>query len=156
MAQKFGNFRWVKEGFLDGRGEDVVVGCITFAALGPVEFCLKGKFTGQIAGKIIRFQNSQFVDDPQSAESLADFEIPQVGTASLLSFDPHPLLPPHPYFEWFSLNEEHYRIELAPGDAWIVEEDEAKSFDTDSHLIRTKLRNLLQASEVPHRQEDWF
>ena len=38
MAQKFGNSRWVQEGFLDNREDGTVVGRITFAVLGPVEF----------------------------------------------------------------------------------------------------------------------
>ena len=42
MAQKFGNARWVKEGYFDNRMADVVVGQITFAALGVVDFCLSG------------------------------------------------------------------------------------------------------------------
>ena len=35
MAQKFGNGRWVHEGFLDNRVEGLVVGRIVFAAIGP-------------------------------------------------------------------------------------------------------------------------
>ena len=38
MAQKFGNARWVKEGYFDDRMAEVVVGQITFAALGIVDF----------------------------------------------------------------------------------------------------------------------
>ena len=43
MAQKFGNSRWVQEGFLDNREDGTVVGRITFAVLGPVEFYLAGE-----------------------------------------------------------------------------------------------------------------
>ena len=42
MAQKFGNGRWVQEGFLDNRVEGTVVGRITFAAIGPVDVYLRG------------------------------------------------------------------------------------------------------------------
>ncbi len=58
MAQKFGNARWVKEGFLDNRNPGIVLGQITFAALGIVDICLKGDLRGEIEGKGIRFFNS--------------------------------------------------------------------------------------------------
>ena len=58
MAQKFGNGRWVKEGFLDNRVHGLVVGRIILAVWGPVEMCLKGDFKGEIAGKAIAFHNS--------------------------------------------------------------------------------------------------
>jgi len=94
MAQKFGNARWVKEGYFDNRKADLVVGQVTFAVLGPVDFCLAGTLTGEIAGKVIQFSNPKFLDDPRAGESLDDFSIPQIGKVSLLSFDPHPLLSP--------------------------------------------------------------
>ena len=42
MAQKFGNNRWVQEGFLDNRRQGTVVGRMTFAVLGAVDFYLVG------------------------------------------------------------------------------------------------------------------
>ena len=139
MAQKFGNARWIKEGYLDNRIPDQVVGKITFAVFGPVDFCLAGNFQGEIAGKIIQFSNPKFLDDAYAGELLDDFAIPHVGKVSLLSFDPHPLLSPHPYFEWFSLDQQHYRIELEPDDAWIVPESEWESLDRESERIREAL-----------------
>ncbi|MGH7167668.1 MAG: hypothetical protein ACREII_03975 [Nitrospiraceae bacterium] len=139
MAQKFGNSRWVKEGFLDNRAAGSVVGRITLAVLGPVDVYLKGDFKGEIAGKAIRFRNDGFVDEDVAAQVLGDFEVPQVGEVSLISFDPHPLLAPHPYIEWFSLRKNHYRIELAPGDAWILSVSEAAELDADSRAIRETL-----------------
>ena len=127
MAQKFGNARWVKEGYFDDRMAEVVVGQITFAALGIVDFCLAGGLSGEIAGKVIQFRNPKFLDDPYAGEWLEDFAIPQIGKVSLLSFDPHPLLSPHPYFEWFSRDQQHYRIELEPNDAWVMTDSECDS-----------------------------
>lgn len=144
MAQKFGNGRWVKEGFLDNRVKGSVVGRMTFAVLGPVEFYLTGNCRGEIAGKAIRFLNPRFVDEDLAGQVLADFEIPQVGEVSLISFDPHPLLPPHPYIEWFSVRKNHYRIELAPGDAWILSDAEAAELDADSEVIRRALSSLVR------------
>ncbi len=139
MAQKFGNARWVKEGYFDNRTADVVVGQITFAALGKVDFCLSGVLHGEIAGQVIQFCNPKFLDDPYAGELLDDFAIPQIGKVSLLSFDPHPLLSPHPYFEWFSLDQQHYRIELEPNDAWLVMESEWESVAQESQRIRDAL-----------------
>ena len=139
MAQKFGNSRWVKEGFLDNRTAGSVVGRITLAVVGPVDVYLKGDFKGEIAGKAIRFRNSGFVDEDLAGQVLGDFEVPQVGEVSLISFDPHPLLAPHPYIEWFSLRKNHYRIELAPGDAWILPGAEAAALDSESGAIRNAL-----------------
>ena len=159
MAQKFGNFRWVQEGYLDGRIEGIVVGNLTFAGLGAVDFCLKGSLTGEIAGNAIRFRNSNFVDDSRAIEVLADFEVPQVGKVSLISFDPHPLVSPHPYIEWFSLRQQHYRIELAVDDAWILTEDEVKVIDAQSQSIHAALLPLLEslpASEASSNSDDWY
>ena len=139
MAQKFGNARWVKEGYFDGRRADVVVGQISFAALGVVDFCLSGCLTGEISGKVIQFRNPKFLDDPYAGEMLADFPIPHIGKVSLLSFDPHPLLSPHPYFEWFSLERQHYRIELEPDDAWVPPEVEWESIARESQRIHEAL-----------------
>lgn len=139
MAQKFGNFRWVKEGFLDNRQAGCVVGRITFAVLGPVDVYLKGDFRGEIAGHAIRFRNSRFEDDDMAGHALGDLEIPQVGEVSLISFDPHPNLAPHPYIEWFSIRRNHYRIELAPEDASVLSDAEASRLDGDSAAIRQAL-----------------
>lgn len=147
MAQKFGNARWVKEGFLDNRVEGCVVGRITFAVLGPVDLYLKGNFKGEIAGRAIRFKNSRFVDDDLAGQVLGEVEIPQVGEVSLISFDPHPNLPPHPYFEWFSIRKNHYRIELAPEDAWALSDAEAAELNPVSQGIR----NALAAQVRPPR-----
>lgn len=139
MAQKFGNFRWVKEGFLDNREAGSVVGRMAFAVLGDVDVYLKGDFRGEIAGKAIRFRNSTFEDDDMAGQVLGDLEVPQVGEVSLISFDPHPNLTPHPYIEWFSNRKNHYRIELAPEDAWILSDEEASGLDRDSAAIRRAL-----------------
>lgn len=146
MAQKFGNARWVKEGYFDGRISDCVVGQITFAALGIVDFCLAGVLSGEIAGKVIQFRNPKFLDDPYAGELLEDFAIPQIGKVSLLSFDPHPLLSPHPYFEWFSQDQQHYRIELEPDDAWVVMESELELIIGESQRIREALAPRLGLS----------
>ncbi len=157
MAQKFGNFRWIKEGFLDGRVDGSVVGRITIAGLGPVDVCLKGTMSGEIAGRVIRFCNSNYLDDPRAAEALIDFEVPQIGKVSLISFDPHPLLPPHPYIEWFSFKQQHYRIELAAEDACIVPDDQAQDLDQECQILRTTLLPLLHVTPAPSPpQQEWF
>ena len=143
MAQKFGNFRWVKEGYLDNRTPGIVVGQMTFAGLGLVDFCLSGQFTGEIQGQVIRFENSKFIEDGRALESLADFSMPQIGKVSLISFDPHPLLPPHPYIEWFSQNKEHYRIELESADARILSDDEISEIESVSQGLYEKLKHFL-------------
>ena len=146
MAQKFGNARWVKEGYFDNRTSNVVVGQITFAALGVVDFCLSGTMTGEIAGKVIQFRNPKFLDDPYAGDVLADFAIPQLGKVSLFSFDPHPLLSPHPYFEWFSKNQQHCRIELEPDDAWVVGETEWALIAKPSQRIQDAFVSSLGSS----------
>src|SRR5881296_1523583 len=100
---------------------------------------LQGDFKGEIAGKAIRFRNSGFVDEDLAGQVLGDFEVPQVGEVSLISFDPHPLLAPHPYIEWFSIRKNHYRTELAPADAWILTGAEAAALDSESGAIRNAL-----------------
>ncbi|WP_454062201.1 hypothetical protein [Candidatus Nitrospira salsa] len=144
MAQKFGNFRWVKEGYLDSRIQGVVVGQMMFAGLGLIDFCLSGQFTGEISGKVIRFQNSKFIDDARAIDSLADLENPQIGKVSLISFDPHPLLPPHPYIEWFSQHEDHYRIELEPDDAQIVSSEQLQEINEISQSMLERLQPFLK------------
>ncbi|MEE9204540.1 MAG: hypothetical protein V3U08_05935 [Nitrospirales bacterium] len=154
MAEKFGNSRWVKEGFLDNRVDGNVVGQITFAALGSVDVYLRGNCKGEIVGKAIRFRNSRFEDEQLAGHVLAEFEIPQVGEVSLIAFDPHPMLTPHPYIEWFSLRKNHYRIELAPGDAWILPDSEATGLDVQSEAIRRALAP--QARSTREREDsDW-
>ncbi len=140
----------MKEGVLDNRVPGCVVGRVTFAALGPVDMYLKGDFKGEIAGQAIRFQNPHFADEDLAVQILGDFEVPQVGEVSLISFDPHPLLSPHPYIEWFSVRKNHYRIELAPGDARILSDGEAAELDADSQ----RLRDTLAAQVRPTRQRD--
>ena len=154
MAQKFGNSRWVKEGFLDNRSAGSVVGRITFAVLGPVDIFLKGNCKGEIAGKAIRFRNSRFEDEDLAGQVLGDFEIPQVGEVSLISFDPHPMLSPHPYIEWFSLGKNHYRIELAPGDAWILSDSEAAELNRESQMIRDALNSRARSTR-DRADSDW-
>ena len=154
MAQKFGNSRWVKEGFLDNRVAGHVVGRITFAVLGPVDLYLKGDCKGEIAGKAIRFRNSNFEDDDLAGEVLGEFEAPHVGEVSLISFDPHPLLSPHPYIEWFSLRKNHYRIELAQGDARILTDEEAAELDQVSAQIRETLSGRARSTR-DRSDSDW-
>ena len=114
MAQKFGNGRWVQEGFLDNRIPGTVVGRIVFAAVGPVDLYLRGDFKPDIAGQVIQFRNSRFEDDELAGHVIGDMENPQIGTVNLISFDPHPNMVPHPYVEWFSTRSDHYRFELDP------------------------------------------
>lgn len=146
MAQKFGNSRWVKEGWLDNRVDDCVVGRITFAVIGTVELYLKGNFRGEIAGKAIRFANPRFEDEDMAGQVLGDIENPQVGEVNLISFDPHPNLAPHPYIEWFSVRKNHYRIELLPPDAWILSDSEAQELDRESQMIREALSSQVRST----------
>ncbi len=155
MAQKFGNSRWVCDGFLDNRVDGTVVGRITFAAVGPVDFYLIGNFKGEIAGKAIQFRNSRFADEDLAGHVLGDLEVPQVGDVGLISFDPHPHLAPHPYIEWFSMRKNHYRIELAPEDAWIVPEAEMARLDSESQKIRQALKDRSIAGPI-RAESDWI
>jgi hypothetical protein len=154
MAQKFGNGRWVKEGVLDNRVPGTVVGRIIFAVLGSVDVCLKGDFKGEITGKAIRFHNSRFEDEDLAGQALGDLEIPHVGEVSLISFDPHPNLAPHPYIEWFSIRNNHYRIELNPDDARILSDKEAAELDADSTAIRDALSGQLRSTR-DRADSDW-
>jgi hypothetical protein len=72
----------------------------------------------------------------------------------LISFDPHPHLTPHPYIEWFSLRKNHYRIELAPEDAWTAKAEDLAAFDGESERIRTALAGLYRPTPV-HEESDW-
>lgn len=144
MAQKFGNARWVKEGYLDNRRSGSVVGQIVFAGLDTVDIFLAGNFSGEIAGTIIGFKNPAYIDDPRAGESLDDFAVPQIGKVSLISFDPHPLLDPHPYIEWFSLTQQHYRIELEPADAWMMTDVQQEAVNAISQRIHEELGPLLK------------
>ncbi len=136
MAEKFGGSRWVKSGYLDNRTPGVVVGTMVFAAVGPIDFYLDGDFKPDIAGQIFSFANSRFSDDPAAASRLADLGALQTGTVSSISFDPHPLLDPHPYIEWFACNGDHYRIELQEGDARLLDPAEASRYEESSEKIR--------------------
>ena len=154
MAQKFGNGRWVREGFLDNRVEGTVVGRIVLAAVGPVDLYLTGDFKPDIAGQLVQFRNSRFEDDELAGQVIGDIENPQIGTVNLMSFDPHPNLVPHPYIEWFSAGSQHYRFELETADAWIVPPGEGGILDEQSREIRTRLAG--QAVKRPEREEsDW-
>jgi len=155
VAQKFGNGRWVKEGFLDNRTPGRVVGRIIFAAIGPVEFLLRGDFKGEIQGTLILFSNPSFVDDDLAGQVLGDLENPQTGAVSLMSFDPHPHLPPHPYLEWFSDRDTHYRIELAVGAARIASTDEARALDADLAAIADRFSALPVAPAKSRADSDW-
>ncbi|MDT7041482.1 hypothetical protein [Candidatus Nitronereus thalassa] len=143
---------------MDNRTTGLVIGRLTFAAIGSVDVCLKGDFKSDILGQVIALCNSQFSDDAIAGHRLSDFAIPQLGTVSLISFDPHPLLDPHPYFEWFSLDQDHYRIELAEGDAWIVEPGNTGEFDEISDRLRDTLVSKLEASPTESKTSDqeWF
>ena len=137
MAQKFGNARWVKEGFLDNHIAGVVVGRITFAVVGAVPIVLQGDFKDDIKGEVVVFENSSFEDDERAALDLADLDSVLRGTVHLISFDPHPLLEPHPYIEWFSVEGIHYRIELQDGDARIATQQETAVLCEESQKIRS-------------------
>jgi hypothetical protein len=154
MAQKFGNSRWVKEGWLDNRVEGCVVGRITFAVIGTVDLYLKGDFRGEIAGHVIRFSNPKFEDDDMAGHVIGGMENPQVGEVNLISFDPHPNLTPHPYIEWFSVQKNHYRIELAPEDARILSGGEAQELDRDSQAIRNALSSQVRSTR-DRADSDW-
>ncbi|HJT21922.1 MAG TPA: hypothetical protein VJ746_15700 [Nitrospira sp.] len=154
MAQKFSNGRWVRDGFLDNRIEGTVVGRIVFAAIGSVDFYLKGNFKSDIAGQVIQFQNGRFEDGDLAAEVIGDMENPQIGTVNLISFDPHPNLAPHPYIEWFSIRSDHYRFELGAGEAWIVPEAERQVFDEMSRAIREALADRMREHPRPHEQNE--
>ena len=158
MAEKFGNSRWFKEGFLDNRSAGLVVGQLTFAAIGSVDVCLKGNFKPDIVGQVITLRNSQFSDDATAVHRLGDFAIPQLGTVSMISFDPHPLLEPHPYLEWFSLSQDHYRIELAEGDAWIVAQGRMPEYDLISQQLRDALASQLEIHQTESKasEQEWF
>jgi hypothetical protein len=156
VAQKFGNGRWVHEGFLDNRVSGTVVGRIVFAAVGAVDFYLTGNFKADIAGGVIEFCNSRFEDEDMAGQVIGDLENPQIGTVNLISLDPHPNLAPHPYVEWFSKRQHHYRFELSPGDAWIVSESAYGPIDQESRRIREALAGQLSERTTSAREEsDW-
>tara|TARA_B100000315_G_C14569741_1_gene584855 strand:- start:80 stop:496 length:417 start_codon:yes stop_codon:yes gene_type:complete len=138
MAQKFGNARWVKEGFLDNHIAGTVVGRLTLAAVGAVPIVLQGDFKDDIKGEVIFFENPSFEDDDRAAVGLADLDCVLRGVVHLISFDPHPLLDPHPYIEWFSFEGTHYRIELKDGDARIATQQEADGLIEESQKLREK------------------
>jgi hypothetical protein len=155
VAQKFGNGRWVKEGFLDNRVRGSVVGRIVLAGIGPVDLFLRGDCRGEIEGQIICFRNSRFTDEELAGHVLGDLEARQLGDVNLISFDPHPHLTPHPYIEWFSLGKDHYRIELAPEDAWIARSEELAGIDGESRRIREALGGLSQHQTPGGDESDW-
>ena len=155
MAQKFGNSRWVEQGFLDNRQDGTVVGRVTFAVLGPIDFYLVGNARGEVSGRVIRFRNSRFADEDLAGQVLGDVEMPQIGEVSLISFDPHPHLVPHPYFEWFSKRKYHYRIELLPEDAWIATAEEIGEIEPVSREIRARLASQSGRQPLSIEESDW-
>ncbi len=156
MAQKFGNGRWVREGFLDNRVEGTVVGQVVFAVIGSVDFYLRGNFKPDIAGEVIRFRNGRFEDDDVAGQIIGDMANPQIGTVNLISLDPHPNLEPHPYVEWFTLRKDHYRFELSPGEAWVLSHEERKTVDDVSRRIRETLANQESVRPGPEERTDWI
>jgi hypothetical protein len=155
MAQKFGNGRWVQEGFLDNRVGGTIVGRIVFAVVGPVDVYLQGNFKPDISGHVIQFRNPRFEDEDVAGQVIGDMDNPQIGDVNLISFDPHPNLTPHPYIEWFSTRKNHYRIELEPADAWIVSASELGEIDQLSGMIREALAG--RVTERPTREStEWM
>ena len=155
MAQKFGNGRWVREGFLDNRVDGTVVGQVVFAVVGPVDFYLRGNFKPDIAGEVIRFRNSRFEDDEVAGQVIGDMANPQIGTVNLISLDPHPNREPHPYVEWFTLYEDHYRFQLSAGDAWVVSDEERKEIESESRRIRETLADQFEDRPRSKAESDW-
>lgn len=155
MAQKFGNGRWVQEGFFDNRVEGTVVGRVVFAAIGAVDFFLTGNFKPDIAGEVIRFRNSRFEDEDMAAQVIGDMDNPQIGKVNLISFDPHPNLLPHPYVEWFSIRNNHYRFELNPNEAWIVPASERGEIDRESRRIRDSVADRTVEQPRSTEESDW-
>ena len=140
MAQKFGNGRWVKEGFLDNRIAGTVVGRITLAVVGSVSLLLHGDCKDDIKGQVLLFENPNFEDDDRAAIGLSDLDAVVHGMVHLISLDPHPLLDPHPYIEWFATDGIHYRIELQDGDARIATQQEAAVVYEESKKIRIDMQ----------------
>ena len=160
MAEKFANYRWVKEGFLDNTIPGHVVGRVEFAGIGVVDFCLNGNFKPDIEGTIFRFSNAKFIDDASAASRLEGLANPQLGKVSLISFDPHPLLDPHPYIEWFSAQEDHYRIELESGEGWVVEGEEAQGLHEEALKLYGELAGKVNSESEPkcspRGEQEWF
>jgi len=155
MSQKFGNGRWVQEGFLDNRVDGTIVGRIVFAVIGPIDVYLRGNFKADIVGQVIQFRNCRFEDEDLAGQVIGDMENPQLGDVNLISFDPHPNLAPHPYIEWFSARKNHYRIVLDSEDAWIVPASEMGEIDRVSRTIREAL--VGRVTEQPTREPiDWM
>ena len=88
---KFGNGRWVREGFLDNR----IHGPLSDESCSPRLarwICIsEGDFKADIAGQVIQFRNSCFEDEELAGQVIGDIESPQIGTVNLISFDPHPI-----------------------------------------------------------------
>ena len=120
-----------------------------------IDFYLTGNCRGEISGKVIRFKNSRFADEDLAGQVLGDVESPQIGDASLISFDPHPHLVPHPYIEWFSMRKNHYRIELVPEDAWIATEAEIAEIDAASRDIRDRLAPQYGSKSRSADESEW-
>src|SRR5207244_889149 len=131
-----------------------VVGRITVAAVSHVEFFLRGDFKGEIQGKLIIFSNPSFEDDDVAGHVLGEMENPQTGAVGLMSFDPHPHLPPHPYFEWFSDRENHYRIELPEGAARIAAAEEECALQTELAVTAERLSAMPAAPAKSNADSD--
>ena len=155
MSQKFGNGRWVQEGFLDNRVDGTIVGRIVFAVVGPVDVFLRGNFKPDIVGQVIQFRNHRFEDEDLAGQVIGDMENPQIGEVNLISFDPHPNLAPHPYIEWFSARKNHYRIELEPAEAWVVPASEIEAVDRVSQTIRAALAGRV-ADRPTQKPTEWL
>jgi hypothetical protein len=155
MAQKFGNGRWVQEGFLDNRVDGTIVGRIVFAVIGPVDIYLRGNFKADVVGQVIQFRNRRFEDEDLAGQVIGDMENPQLGDVNLISFDPHPNLAPHPYIEWFSTRKNHYRIVLDSEDAWVVPPSEMGEIDRVSRTIREALAGRF-TEQLTREPTDWM
>ena len=76
-------------------------------------------------------------------------------SSDLMSFDPHPHLPPHPFLEWFSDRQNHYRIELAAGAARIASADEKRVLEPEIRAIVERLSALPAAPAKSRDASDW-
>src|SRR5207253_5218631 len=112
-------------------------------------------FVGEIKGRLITIRKPAFMDDDVAGHVRGDMENPQTGDDSLMSFDPHPHLPPHPYLEWFSDRQNHYRIELAAGAARIAGADEDLELEPEIHKIVERLSALPAAPAKSRTDSDW-
>ena len=66
-----------------------------------------------------------------------------------------PFLKTHPYPEWFSDRENHYRIELADGAARIASVEEEVSLQAELAAIAKRLAALPAAPAKSRTDSDW-